>query len=128
MPRFTPEVVEALRARRFPGNVRELQNLMRQVILSEGGTIPPGFLAEPAALEADTPGRSPEVFIQAGPIALRHGRAEPLAVIERRAIEAAIAARRQHLSCRRRPRPQPSTLYRKKLASGRAHPPVVSRL
>ncbi len=121
MPRFTPEVVEALRARRFPGNVRELQNLMRQVvILSEGGTIPPGLLAEPAAPEADTPGRSPEVFIQGWSEGHSwHGRVEPLAVIERRAIEAAIAAFDGNISLAAAALDlSPSTLYRKKLAWG----------
>ena len=121
MPRFTPEVVEARRARRFPGNVRELQNLMRQVvILSEGGTIPPGLLAEPAAPEPDATGRSPDVFIQGWPEGLSwHGRVEPRAVIERRAIEAAIAAFDGNISLAAAALDlSPSTLYRKKLAWG----------
>lgn len=121
MPRFTPEVVEALRAHRFPGNVRELQNLMRRaVILSEGGSIPPGLLAEQDAPEMAPSGRPAEVLIQGWSDSFAyHGRVEPLAVIERRAIEAAIAAFDGNISLAAAALDlSPSTLYRKKLAWG----------
>lgn len=121
MPRFTPEVVEALRARRFPGNVRELQNLMRRVVvLSEGGTILPGLLAEPEAPEAPGAGRPPEVLIQGWSDSFAwQGRVEPLSVVERRAIEAAIAAFDGNISLAAAALDlSPSTLYRKKLAWG----------
>lgn len=121
MPRFTAEVVEALRAHRYPGNVRELQNLMRRVvILSEGGTIPPGLLAQPDAPEAPAAGRSPEVLIQGWSDNFSwQGRVEPLSVVERRAIEAAIAAFDGNISLAAAALDlSPSTLYRKKLAWG----------
>ncbi len=121
MPRFTPEVVEALRARRFPGNVRELQNLMRRVVvLSEGGTILPGLLAEPEAPEAPGAARPPEVLIQGWSDSFAwQGRVEPLSVVERRAIEAAIAAFDGNISLAAAALDlSPSTLYRKKLAWG----------
>lgn len=117
MPRLGPEAVEALRARPFRGNVRELQNLMRRaVVLSEGGALPAELLAEPSAA-AEPQRASAAVADPAEAFGIYSGRVEPLAVVERRAIEAAIAAFDGNISLAAAALDlSPSTLYRKKLA------------
>ncbi|MEP9355063.1 sigma-54 dependent transcriptional regulator [Xanthobacter sp. KR7-65] len=117
MPRLTPEAVAALRARTFRGNVRELQNLMRRaVVLSEGGVLPADLFVEPEpATAADAAEPRFEAWMDG--FATYSGRVEPLAVVERRAIEAAIAAFDGNISLAAAALDlSPSTLYRKKLA------------
>jgi DNA-binding NtrC family response regulator len=92
---FTPQALEALYRHRWPGNIRELQNVVqRSVLLSKQSLIgaevlPPGLLAQAAAV----PGACPEaVGAGQGPAAarspdLRAALAEP----ERRLIQQALS-------------------------------------
>ena len=56
---LTPELVEALRRRSYPGNVRELENLVTRVVaLSEGGPIAADALDQPDARRGSAAGGS----------------------------------------------------------------------
>ncbi|MFG1302005.1 sigma-54 dependent transcriptional regulator [Xanthobacter sp. V3C-3] len=119
VPRLGAESARALAARPFPGNVRELQNLMRRaVILADGGVLDPALLAEPeppAQVEAAVP--APQLLAGADLLAGFVGRVEPFAVVERRIIEAAISAFDGNIALAAAALDlSPSTLYRKKLA------------
>lgn len=124
LPRLGPAAQAALRARAFRGNVRELQNLMRRVlILGEGPMVPVELLAEaspePGAADPPAPQVAPAVPGWYGTASGWGGpaRVEPLSVVERRAIEAAIAAFDGNIALAAAALDlSPSTLYRKKLA------------
>ena len=107
---FTPEVEALFRAHPWPGNVRQLLNVIRNiVVLNPGGTVTPAMLPDSLVHELAPAAAA------AGPAAGASAWAGmTLAQIERGAIEAAIArhggsvpkaARELDLS--------PSTLYRK---------------
>ncbi len=123
---FDPEVARLLAARPWPGNVRQLLNVIRNiVVLHDGPIVLPGMLPTEIAL-GPSAGYSADRGAP-GPIALDWGRVEggarglvaslvgaPLAEVEREFIEATIAhcdgsipraARMLEVS--------PSTLYRK---------------
>jgi DNA-binding NtrC family response regulator len=120
--RFAPDVEDAFRRYAWPGNIRELQNVIRQVVvLKEGEAVtlemlPPRILEEAAAVV----GRAPTRGAMAGPPqgyddAMRAIVGVPLERMERDFIEATIAlcdgsipraARMLEVS--------PSTLYRKR--------------
>lgn len=111
--RFDAECESALRAYHWPGNVRQLQNVIRNiVVLREGETVTVDMLPPPlgAVSSASTPVRSRSVA--AGPEAVR-----PLWRTEKEAIESAIDACGGNI-----PRAaallevSPSTIYRKRLA------------
>ncbi|WP_454914747.1 sigma-54-dependent transcriptional regulator [Xanthobacter sediminis] len=120
LPRLTGEAADTLRRRRWRGNVRELQNLMRRaVVLSEGGVLPPALFAEDrmAAMEAPAPGAPAPVRESPAPAVEAFPKVEPLAVTERRAIERAIAAFQGNIALAAAALDlSPSTLYRKKLS------------
>ncbi|QYK43197.1 MAG: sigma-54-dependent Fis family transcriptional regulator [Paracoccaceae bacterium] len=111
---LSPEVQALFRAHRWPGNVRQVLNVIRNiVVLNDGGQVtlemlPESFVAEAAAL-ARSAGASARALSGGDPFA-----GLTLAQIERQAIMAALdrhggsvprAARELDLS--------PSTLYRK---------------
>jgi DNA-binding NtrC family response regulator len=62
-PRVTPEMIEALKRRHWPGNIRELANIVeRAVIMSRGEGLPPnvfddgaGAIHEPSHATASAP-------------------------------------------------------------------------
>lgn len=91
-PTLSDEALKKLKAHRFPGNVRELENVLeRAVTLSDGGRIEADdiFIKTPAAAAGETvPGST------AGPGNLPPDNGQPLAKflesIERRAIERAL--------------------------------------
>ncbi|MFG1243211.1 sigma-54 dependent transcriptional regulator [Xanthobacter sp. V7C-4] len=117
--RLGPGAAEVLRARSFPGNVRELQNLMRRaVILGDGGLLGPELFeeTEPAQPEEAPRTQLASMLIDAAQGGT-FGRVEPFAVVERRVIEAAIAAFDGNIPLAAAALDlSPSTLYRKKLA------------
>lgn len=85
---FSPEVEARLLAYRWPGNVRQLENLIhRIVVLNDGETVTPDMLPRlPGEAEAPTPvGDSPQPTRADAPSAI-----EKLEAVERRTIERAI--------------------------------------
>ena len=87
---FTPEAEARLGASPWPGNVRQLQNVLRQaVVVHDGGLVTEAMLPD---LEGERHGEAPRVAAKPA-AAPRPGAAEeivPLALLERRAIERAI--------------------------------------
>lgn len=118
---LSPEVQALFRAHRWPGNVRQLLNVIRNVVvLNKGGVVTPGMLPDDIVLDTDMPGL-PAVL--AGPVVIDRPN-DPfdgltLAEVERRAVMAALA--RHGGSVPRAARDldvAPSTLYRKLVAWG----------
>jgi two-component system repressor protein LuxO len=98
---FTPEAEEAIRRYPWPGNVRQLQNSMHQlVVLNDGFRVEKSMLPEPITsghLESEDSGgvRSAPVARSEAPRAAeshvaRRQQVEPLWITEKRAIEQAI--------------------------------------
>ncbi|PWC52925.1 sigma-54 dependent transcriptional regulator [Azospirillum sp. TSO22-1] len=111
--RFAPEAEQVLRLYHWPGNVRQLQNVVRNiVVLHDGDTVLPGTLPPPLAPQAASPPPLAAVTPAAGPKTIR-----PLWQIEKDAIEDAITACDGNI-----PRAaalldiSASTIYRKRLA------------
>ena len=112
---FHPVVETALTAYHWPGNVRQLQNVIRNmVVLHDGAVVTPEMLPPP--LDTAAPSRQP-VPAASGLVTTR-----PLWLIEKDAIEAAVArcggsiaeaARLLEIS--------PSTIYRKRAGWSRLH-------
>lgn len=121
MPRLSPEAARLLRARTWRGNVRELQNLMRRiVVLGDGSSVPAHLVIEDVEqeefnrLNANAPAPLAE-----SPAPESGEAVEPFAVTERRIIERAIATFGGNISAAAAALElSPSTLYRKKLAWG----------
>ncbi len=119
---FSPEVEALFRSYDWPGNVRQLLNVIRNVVvLNEGGLVTPGMLPEDLHRGMvggeEPPGAAPPdlTLPVADPLA-----GMTLAQIERHAVETAIA--RHGGSVPRAAREldvSPSTLYRKIEAWGR---------
>ncbi|WP_029010934.1 sigma-54-dependent transcriptional regulator [Azospirillum halopraeferens] len=124
--RFDPRAEAVLRAYHWPGNVRQLQNVVRNiVVLHDGDTVTPAMLPPPLAVPAGAP---PAAATAAPPVAggatpaappatsSRH-RIRPLWEVEKDVIEEAIAACDGNI-----PRAaalleiSASTIYRKRLA------------
>ncbi len=134
---FAPETGAVLAAYGWPGNVRQLQNVIRQIIvLNEGEIVTPKMLppplgavrktlgstppCRPAAVEGPTP--SPPSPLSSGAPQAVAGTARPLWMVERDAINHAIgqcngnvarAAELLGIS--------PSTVYRKRQAWANKH-------
>ncbi|WP_431861647.1 sigma-54-dependent transcriptional regulator [Azospirillum sp.] len=111
--RFSPEAEQVLRLYHWPGNVRQLQNVVRNiVVLHDGDTVLPGMLPPPLAPQAASPPPPMVTAPAAGPKTIR-----PLWQVEKDAIEDAIAACDGNI-----PRAaalldiSASTIYRKRLA------------
>lgn len=111
---FAPETLAVLRGHHWPGNVRQLLNVIRNVVvLHEGGTVTPAML--------------PDEMMQ-GPAAAAPPAAEPLsdlvgltlADVERRVITATLARHDGSVPAAARAlEVAPSTLYRKLEAWGK---------
>ncbi len=124
---FAPEVEARLLAYHWPGNVRQLQNVVRNVVvLHAGKTVTPDMLpmmevvAEPAAIPAPAVAAPVPVAV-AAPVPFATGlptsvdAIEPLTVAERRYVEHAIAICGGNLQlASRKLKISASTIYRKK--------------
>ena len=118
---FAPDAVAALQAYSWPGNIRELQNVLRNVVLFHDGALVTAAML--ARLDAPLPrAGNGMATVRPAPTALRPagepGRREavkPLWQVEKEAIEHALAACRGNV-----PRAaallevNPSTIYRRK--------------
>ena len=68
-PRVTPEMIEALKHRPWPGNIRELANTVeRAVIMSRGGGLLPNVFDDAASTMLDVAHAAPSAPLQAGSI------------------------------------------------------------
>ncbi len=119
---FTPEVKARFLAYTWPGNVRQLQNVVRNVVvLHDGATVtlqmlpsmlPPATDAAAVAVLDDTP------FVAAKPLAVlpdQQDAIEPLALAEQRYIENALALCNGNMQlAARKLGISPSTIYRKR--------------
>ncbi|MFG1360484.1 sigma-54 dependent transcriptional regulator [Xanthobacter pseudotagetidis] len=116
MPRISPDAARVLQVRSWRGNVRELQNLMRRiVVLADGPHIPVHLALEGAG--ADEIARFGSNAGNVMPLPMEAAAVEPLAITERRAIERAIATFGGNISAAAAALElSPSTLYRKRLA------------
>jgi len=110
---FDPATEAALRAYHWPGNVRQLQNVIRNiVVLREGETVTVDMLPPPLGPVPASPSRARPQVPVAGPGAVR-----PLWRVEKETIETAIEACDGNI-----PRAaglleiSPSTIYRKRMA------------
>jgi len=84
---FSPEAEQVLRLYHWPGNVRQLQNVVRNiVVLHDGEVVLPAMLPPPLSPQTAA-GPSPVLAAPTGPKAIR-----PLWQVEKDAIEDAIAA------------------------------------
>ena len=121
---FSPEVEVMLRRYDWPGNVRQLQNVIRNIVVLHDGDIvekrhlpPPldGFAATAAATAATPPAGASAAPPAGGDDRVENPGIRPLAVVEREAIEQAIALCDGNI-----PKAagllevSPSTIYRKK--------------
>jgi DNA-binding NtrC family response regulator len=110
--RFAPETQASLLAYHWPGNVRQLQNVIRNtVVLHHGETVAPEMLPAPLAepireAGVDVPTARPN-----------NGEIRPLWLIEKEAIEHAVAVCDGSIpKAAARLKISPSTIYRKRLA------------
>jgi DNA-binding NtrC family response regulator len=118
---FAPEIRESLRRYRWPGNVRQLQNVIRNiVVLHHGETVTPDML--PAPLDQfvrDGNGAAGSLAAAPGGVESmpENGEIQPLWQVEKRAIEQAIARCEGSIpKAAAHLRISPSTIYRKRLA------------
>ena len=118
---MTPEVEDLFRSHPWPGNVRQLLNVIRNVVvLNEGGVVTPDMLPDDLFTGRNAPGEAalpPQALLStadADPLA-----GLTLAEVERRAVLGALS--RHQGSVPRAAREldvAPSTLYRKLAAWG----------
>jgi len=113
--RFSPEAEQILRLYHWPGNVRQLQNVVRNiVVLHDGEVVTPDMLPPPLAPQP-APVSAPATAVVTAPGGRRE--IKPLWMVEKEAIEEAIAACDGNI-----PRAaavlgiSASTIYRKRLA------------
>lgn len=116
--RFAPEAQQALRGYHWPGNVRQLQNVVRNiVVLHDGEMVTAAMLPPPLGSQTLPLLPTPAVAVAGPPAALTPDTVKPLWEVERDAIEGAIAACGGNI-----PRAaalleiSASTIYRKRLA------------
>jgi DNA-binding NtrC family response regulator len=121
--RFSPEAEQALRHYHWPGNVRQLQNVVRIVaVLHDGDTVMPEMLPPPLGTPQPVPAHAAAAPAGALPVPRPHvppspDSIKPLWEVEKDAIEDAIAACDGNI-----PRAaallqiSASTIYRKRLA------------
>jgi two-component system repressor protein LuxO len=115
---FAPDAVAALTRYPWPGNIRELQNLLRNVVLfNEGDTVTAAMLSRLDANPAPrpTPPQPPAMLRAADTTDGDRAAVKPLWQVEKEAIEAALAVCGGNV-----PRAaallevNPSTIYRRK--------------
>ena len=116
MPRIGADAARVLQVRSWRGNVRELQNLMRRiVVLADGPSVPVHLALEGA--DAEEISRFGSNLSGVTPLPVEVAAVEPLALTERRAIERAIATFGGNIAAAAAALElSPSTLYRKRLA------------
>ena len=114
---FAPETERLLGEYGWPGNVRQLQNVVRQVVLmNDGDTVLPSMLPEPLAQGRSAPASEPVALS----IVLRNGHATPppslrLSDLKRDLIELALEASDGNvLQAAAKLEISPSTLYRQR--------------
>jgi DNA-binding NtrC family response regulator len=126
---FSADAEAALRRYAWPGNIRQLQNVVRHIaVMRDGGMITGDVLpatllhaeagraggADPAPGQA---GQAPAPSVQNAPPFMQDGVIRPLAEVERAAIEHAIALYGGNIArAASALGVSPSTIYRKKLA------------
>jgi DNA-binding NtrC family response regulator len=121
--RFAPDVEAILQAYYWPGNVRQVQNVIRNVVvLHDGETVVVSMLPAPLSTQPPAPPLSRPAatsLASASPVAAESGPRpiKPLWLVEKDTIEEAISACEGNI-----PRAaalldiSPSTIYRKRLA------------
>ncbi|MFQ5774432.1 MAG: sigma-54-dependent transcriptional regulator [Kiloniellaceae bacterium] len=119
---FDPDVETALAAYDWPGNVRQLQNALRNVVvLHDGELVRPSMLPPP--LDLGVPGRRAAPMPAAAPGAERPRPVRPLREVEKELIEDAIARCGGSVAgAAELLRISPSTIYRKRDAWSREAP------
>ena len=122
---FSPEATQAIRHYAWPGNVRQLQNAMQQVVvLNTGKTVEYNMLPdpvtsgdlqmEPATARPRAPAAAPTQYAAEQSHLVRRQRIEPLWLTEKNAIEAALDACDGNINrAAGLLEVAPSTLYRK---------------
>jgi DNA-binding NtrC family response regulator len=119
---LAPEVETAFLAYGWPGNIRELQNVLRNVAVLRGGTQVTLAMLPPRIAAAGPRGPAPAIpAVSADPLTLRGRLADfigtPLDVLEREYIEVTIEACEGSVTrAARLLDVSPSTLYRKREA------------
>ncbi len=111
---FSPAAEKLLLACPWPGNIRQLQNVCRNLVLTHGPggarVVEPHMLPEEVTASAPAPART-----EGGEFPIHLFRGQSLAEIERRVIEAVIAEHDGSLTrAARILEVAPSTLYRKR--------------
>ncbi len=117
---FAPEAEQILRHYDWPGNVRQLQNIIRNiVVMNEGPLVQPAMISAPAGGRWARPQGfgSVQQPVLTLPSANTHPTIRPLAEVERETIESAITACHGNIPMAAAfLGVSPSTIYRKKLA------------
>lgn len=119
---FDSQVENVLRTYSWPGNVRQLQNIIRNlVVLNQGPHVTQAMLPPPLnnVSVSERPTRMPELTVDALEVEVEVSSIKPLWIVERDAIEQAVA-----LCAGNIPKAaallevSPSTIYRKKASWG----------
>lgn len=102
--RLTPSALQILHAYSWPGNIRELRNVLeRAALLAEQSDILPehlrfaALMPEPESAQATETARTPEPEPALAPPVVEDAGIETLDVVERRAIEKALVAEGGHV-------------------------------
>jgi two-component system repressor protein LuxO len=122
--RFGPDAARAMMTNRWPGNIRELQNVVRSItVLYEGDFVgaemlPPNVTAGLALAQTDLPADIPAIPIAPPPMAVKtEADIRLLEEVEREAIEDAIGICHGNIAkAASLLGVSPSTIYRKKQA------------
>jgi DNA-binding NtrC family response regulator len=118
---FDPQTEARLRAYHWPGNVRQLQNVVRNiVVLHQGKLVTPGMLPAPLdkpVAESPPPAAVPPAPAREAPALFGIAGIRPLWAVEKEAIEQAIAACAGNIpKAAALLEVSPSTIYRKRLS------------
>ncbi len=116
---FSPEVEAWLLAQPWPGNVRQLQNVVRNIVVLHDGPVVTSGMLPPGAMQGAAPAVAPARTLQGVTLPADPEAIDTLAVVEQRYIEHAIAVCNGNLQlAARKLGISPSTIYRKKEAWG----------
>ncbi len=115
---LSPEAAQLIAAHDWPGNIRQLQNVMRSVVeLNAGGIVTEAMLPAPLRRPAGAPEAAASGVGASGPATAAPEQIMPLWMIEKRAIEHAIALCEGNIpKAAELLRVSPSTIYRKRQA------------